>query len=233
MAPLERPRKKGNRRLDAALDAMAAMGFSEKLVSETVDELLKVYGDEGWIFIEETSYLLLINVLLQKQNDNSGQKDTSLRDGERDREDTETSVAGTSATNESLDSVSLTVKECLPIGEAERGMRNMDLNSGKRNVDFIAGRIVKDSGSAKYHRNILGGSQQLVDGVSTGTRRPCYGWLSEDEEDDHVEPLPQCSEKLLVGRNRKRKRKTRWDERPEVIFTSYNSERNAQKNSVY
>lgn len=31
--------------------------------------LLQVYGDGGWVFIEEASYLLLINILLKKQND--------------------------------------------------------------------------------------------------------------------------------------------------------------------
>nr|XP_024927496.2 uncharacterized protein LOC107413783 isoform X3 [Ziziphus jujuba var. spinosa] len=204
---------------------MAAMGFSEKLVTQTVNELLKVYGDGGWVFIEEASYLLLINILLKKQNDDYEEKDTSLGDGDRGREDTETSAVGPPTTIESLDSVSLTndsaEKDCLPTAEAEkRGLENMDLNSGKRSVNFIAGRIVKDIGACKYNMKILGGSQQLVGGVSSGTRKPCHGWLCDDDEDDDLEdlppdPLPDCLEKPLVGWNGNRKRNRRWDMRPE------------------
>ncbi|MCI16939.1 bifunctional UDP-glucose 4-epimerase and UDP-xylose 4-epimerase 1-like, partial [Trifolium medium] len=55
----------GNTRMDAALDAMRQLGFEETLVRETVQELLDVYeGIQGWPFIEEASYKLLIETLL-------------------------------------------------------------------------------------------------------------------------------------------------------------------------
>ncbi|XP_058743691.1 uncharacterized protein LOC131616387 isoform X1 [Vicia villosa] len=70
MAPKRRPVKRGESRMDAALDAMAPFGFSRKLVRRTVDQLLEVYGgNEGWVFIEDAAYTLLINTLLEHQQD--------------------------------------------------------------------------------------------------------------------------------------------------------------------
>ncbi|RYR46208.1 hypothetical protein Ahy_A07g031966 isoform C [Arachis hypogaea] len=70
MAPRGRPRKKmvGSSRMDAALDAMKQFGFEEKLVQETVNELLDVYQG-AWPFIEDGSYNLLIETILAKQED--------------------------------------------------------------------------------------------------------------------------------------------------------------------
>lgn len=42
MAPRERSKKRGNLRIDAALDAMNPFGFHPKLVRDTVKELLSV-----------------------------------------------------------------------------------------------------------------------------------------------------------------------------------------------
>lgn len=69
MAPKRRLTKKGETRMDAALDAMALYGFPNKLVRATVNSLLKVYGGtEGWVFIEDSGYTLLIETLLDKQS---------------------------------------------------------------------------------------------------------------------------------------------------------------------
>ncbi|XP_057981692.1 uncharacterized protein LOC131166994 isoform X2 [Malania oleifera] len=79
MAPRGRHRKVGLTRMDAALDAMIPYGFSKELIRRTVKELLKVYGAEGWIFIEDGSYNLLIETILQKQ-DNCGEEKDALKD---------------------------------------------------------------------------------------------------------------------------------------------------------
>lgn len=69
MAPRGRPRKVGLRRMDAAIDAMRPLGFSKELVKRTVSNLLEVYeGDAGWVFIEEASYKLLIDTILEEQD---------------------------------------------------------------------------------------------------------------------------------------------------------------------
>ncbi|KEH44282.1 ubiquitin-binding WIYLD domain protein [Medicago truncatula] len=74
MEPSRRPLKKGGSRMDAALDAMTALGFDKKVVHQTVNKLLKVYGsNEGWVFIEDGDYRLLIDQLLEAQQQDQEQ----------------------------------------------------------------------------------------------------------------------------------------------------------------
>ncbi|XP_042029493.1 uncharacterized protein LOC121776386 [Salvia splendens] len=56
-------------RMDAAVDAMLPLGFSEAMVKARVKKLLKEYGgDEGWPFIEESAYSVLIESILENMN---------------------------------------------------------------------------------------------------------------------------------------------------------------------
>ncbi|KAK3017239.1 hypothetical protein RJ639_005527 [Escallonia herrerae] len=65
------PRAGGKRRkvgltwMDAALDAMRPLGFSDSIVRKSVKNLLKVYGNDGWAFIEEAAYKVLIDTILE------------------------------------------------------------------------------------------------------------------------------------------------------------------------
>ncbi|KAL6213893.1 hypothetical protein ACLB2K_013332 [Fragaria x ananassa] len=91
MAPRVRPRKRGH--LDRALKAMAALTFPEKLVRDTVDELLEVYGgDDGWGFIEDNSYSALVDALLEKQQDDTEKPIASPQDHARSEHGPETSA---------------------------------------------------------------------------------------------------------------------------------------------
>lgn len=56
----------GLTRMDAALDAMRPMGFPTDAVLKSVKKLLKVYGNDGWAFIEEAAYKLLIDTILEE-----------------------------------------------------------------------------------------------------------------------------------------------------------------------
>ena len=88
--------------MDAALDAMRPLGYSEKFVREMVKELLKeevnclclfsfvkawaflgfwlcltfmrwliqLYGEDGWFFIENDSYKVLLDHIFQKEEVN-------------------------------------------------------------------------------------------------------------------------------------------------------------------
>ncbi|KAH7543197.1 hypothetical protein FEM48_Zijuj02G0158200 [Ziziphus jujuba var. spinosa] len=63
--------ERGQTRMDAALDAMRPFGFPYPLVRQKVKELLNVYGgDDGWVFVEEGAYSLLIETLLDNENAN-------------------------------------------------------------------------------------------------------------------------------------------------------------------
>ncbi|MCL7024803.1 hypothetical protein MKW94_022017 [Papaver nudicaule] len=64
------PPKKKQTRYDAAYDHLGpkSLGFSRRTIRNKIDSLLKVYGkDDGWVFIEEASYKLLIDCLLEDQ----------------------------------------------------------------------------------------------------------------------------------------------------------------------
>lgn len=70
MAPRGRGRSRkqfGESRMGAAWDAMRPFGFPQYMVVKTVKELLEVYGgEEGWPFIEEYSYKVLLEAILEK-----------------------------------------------------------------------------------------------------------------------------------------------------------------------
>lgn len=88
----------------------------------------------------------------------------------------------------------------------------------------VLGNIAKDCGTDKHGRKkTLSCSPQLECGVPIQRRRPCHGWLSDDDDDEDQkdlvvlsqEPFPQHLENLLIGSGRKKKRKSMWDVRPE------------------
>ncbi|KAJ1426378.1 WIYLD domain [Sesbania bispinosa] len=107
--------RKGNTRMDAALDAMRQLGFEKKLVRKTVTELLDVYeGTQGWPFIEEACYKLLIETILGKQQSYAEEKEDSLQDNARRDDVTETSSAVTPTTGiTEVDSSNLVAQDSL------------------------------------------------------------------------------------------------------------------------
>ncbi|KAJ4850829.1 hypothetical protein Tsubulata_047187, partial [Turnera subulata] len=67
MARRGRPRKLDPERLQAALHSMRSYGFAEDLVTKTIRELLAEYGgQDGWVFIEDDSYKVLVEAILEK-----------------------------------------------------------------------------------------------------------------------------------------------------------------------
>ncbi|XVF24066.1 hypothetical protein REPUB_Repub13aG0094800 [Reevesia pubescens] len=52
--------------MDAVIDAMKPFGFPKNLINKTIKELQKVYGEDGWPFIEDASYKVLLEAILEK-----------------------------------------------------------------------------------------------------------------------------------------------------------------------
>ncbi|MED6151277.1 hypothetical protein PIB30_080988 [Stylosanthes scabra] len=91
MAP-RRSSKKRETRMDAAIDAMAVMGFASKLVRSTVNHLIKnVYGSDGWLFIEADGYKELIECLISDQE--------QQEDKEKIREDGQSEASPSGCSN--------------------------------------------------------------------------------------------------------------------------------------
>ncbi|URE28033.1 Ubiquitin-binding WIYLD domain [Musa troglodytarum] len=60
--------EEGLKRIDAALDALLPYGFSKETICSTINKLLKVYDDNAaWYLIEEGSYSLVIETILEEQ----------------------------------------------------------------------------------------------------------------------------------------------------------------------
>ncbi|KAF8397315.1 hypothetical protein HHK36_016228 [Tetracentron sinense] len=88
--------KVGLKRIDAAIDALHPLGFSKNVVRETVKALLKVYGGSGWVFIEEASYKVVIETILEEEEKCLMKKDGSSEDGAKSLNIGRPSDAGTS-----------------------------------------------------------------------------------------------------------------------------------------
>ncbi|KAL6639708.1 hypothetical protein ACP70R_022530 [Stipagrostis hirtigluma subsp. patula] len=70
-----RPRpRRGERRIDAAIDHLAGYGFPKPNIRKTINNLLQLYGRDGWVFLEEGSYRVVLEKLLEDQQEEQGQK---------------------------------------------------------------------------------------------------------------------------------------------------------------
>ncbi|KAI4384528.1 hypothetical protein MLD38_002670 [Melastoma candidum] len=187
--------KKGDRRVDAALDAMHPYGFDLKVVRLTIRELLKVYDGE-WRFMEEDSYKLLIETIIEKQ-ENEEQNLLEAPDG-----------AGTSAMREIVASDVPEPLSTIPsIGqpsEPNKGGSNLPrLEESTQPAESCRyPRRNRRSRYAERVRNILGVTKSHNYSKDRPCkRRFCYGYLVEGEQDDliEVEPQPDASASLPVS----------------------------------
>ncbi|KAF5445581.1 hypothetical protein F2P56_034624 [Juglans regia] len=223
MAPRRR-KKRGNTRLDAALDAMRPYGFSEKLVQETVGELLNVYGgDDGWVFIEEVSYILLVETILEKLNAHT-QEDAGSSQGK-----VEVAVDAEAPAVRPANGVTC------PNSEAVEAVSQTNQATWQTNEALDTASEAHESQSMHCLPPAVTIQSKLpMDGLPTPSRRPYHGWISNDDDEDlvHLKPAPlqQSLAKLLTPvpsqeslvkfldtLGRRRKRKTRWDVRPQDV----------------
>lgn len=68
MAPKGRD-KIGLRCEDAARDRMKEFGFKKPVINASIKHVLKVYGEDQWFLIEDANYDALLNICLEKQEE--------------------------------------------------------------------------------------------------------------------------------------------------------------------
>ncbi|KAG2402273.1 uncharacterized protein HKW66_Vig0234690 [Vigna angularis] len=187
MAPKRRPTKVGESRMDAALDAMHIYGFSKKLVRTTVQSLLKVYGgNEGWVFIEDSSYTLLIDTLLESQLNPSppvvGLIEANPGDGPN-----EVTPAGCSngallacCKTQTSDDKPLTIKALQTLTVTSETGSQLPIKS----VDTLSS--TSGTGSVHYLKSV---------GISSENRRPANELLIKAASETPIKAVPISAEK--------------------------------------
>ncbi|KAK9124464.1 hypothetical protein Sjap_014066 [Stephania japonica] len=228
-----RARKAGLTRMDAAIDALTPLGFSKKLISSTVKALLKVYDDDsGWVFIEEASYKLLIDTILEEQETDAATKG----DGQEVLDAAESSaVVELHSIDHKEGDIACYDSETVPeLGGAsdtvpELGEVTPDHASGTvpavlgDNLNEVMGdEPYEEIGGTDYNK-VLSLTEQRkfswkdISCLEHEKRKPCYGWISsefsEDDEDDILtldsDGEPVYPVKVVNGGHR-----SRWDVKP-------------------
>lgn len=195
-----RPRK-GDRRIDAAIDHFTQMGYAKADIRSIIKKLLaEVYGNDGWPFLEEDSYRVVQDALFEKQEQEEQRQLQLLQEEEEQgKEETRQLVAA-------MDEAPLE--------------NNMPILKVHNEVPAEAELAVEEVDSMPIDPPALEAILPLP--AATGavaTRPPCYGWISEsdtDNESDNKEhPASQQHEVHVPspggGLLCKRKRPSRWD----------------------
>ncbi|KAL0341296.1 UNVERIFIED_CONTAM: hypothetical protein Sradi_4646400 [Sesamum radiatum] len=204
--------------MHAALDAMRPMGFSTDTVRKCVKNLLKVYGDDGWLFIEEAAYKLLIDTILEEpevpQLDHAPEH--SLLEGGKHGSDEHSESLHELCDKEVISEKQVSVTdvhvaeahdEDIDIGLEKSQEQDLDvkltpmlLQYGDysalpcllwlKNVSFMDVLARHKVGLQSGHALVR--SPQPTDGIQFSCRcKPCYGWISDDDENNEfsaVEP---------------------------------------------
>ncbi|KAG8373101.1 hypothetical protein BUALT_Bualt12G0135600 [Buddleja alternifolia] len=191
----------GLTRMHAAVDAMRPMGFSSEIVRKCVKNLLKVYGNDGWAFIEEAAYKLLIDTILEEpevpQLEHKPESEHPLLEGTEQ------------GSNEPLESVlklcdkgviSEEQLECASnVHEADKHINIKEEQNQEQNLDAeVNPTPIKDVMVQPLQPGVQLGfapayTPQPIDSLPTNRKRkPCYGWISDDEdnEDDLIQLNP-------------------------------------------
>ncbi|XP_052168498.1 uncharacterized protein LOC127785115 [Oryza glaberrima] len=157
--PRQRP-KKGERRIDAAIDHFTPMGYATADVRAVVKKLLQVYGgNDGWPFLEEDSYRVVQEALFEKQEQEDHQQQPHPHPQQLEEAP--------------LEDKSMSIIEVHNVMPAETEQQVEDADPML--VDLPAVEATLPLPEAK---------------VTYGTRRPCYGWIEEYESESDNEEQP-------------------------------------------
>ncbi|XP_019255995.1 PREDICTED: uncharacterized protein LOC109234448 isoform X2 [Nicotiana attenuata] len=185
MPPRGKRPKLGLRRMDASLDALARLGFSRHIVQKSIKDLLKVYGDEGWIFIEEAAYKLLIETILDTQGESESNHDHDPQNqlaeiGAVYEPQNQLAEIGSGNTSPNFQGKSENLAEpcdkevCEEHDQVDGTPVKLD-----EHEKHIIGNVLLFEDTAPLHstpvRNTVPSNQ---------IRKPCYGWISDDSDED-------------------------------------------------
>lgn len=221
--------------MQAALEAMQVYGFSEDLILKKLKELLNVYGEDNWFFIEENSYKVLLDNILeeeeqQKDDTLAGPSTAALPPPHSDAEALEITLPANEALESAPQTYGTSGTALVSYDSDGTGQKDLNLeqNSGEQQHLNILKTSDKDSGSVDpFGDTNLSPphaihSEQPKHTVRIRKRRPYNGWISNDDEVNEEcfiklepSPLPVELAKLLFGTNIRSSRKKRWDLRPE------------------
>ncbi|KAE8717744.1 hypothetical protein F3Y22_tig00110021pilonHSYRG00024 [Hibiscus syriacus] len=204
MAPRGRLKKRANTRKDAAMDAMKPYGFP-------------VYGEDGWPFIEDSSYKVLLEAILEKVV----KKET----GEGTSDSKKPAAAETSSTGTALEPASSDVNPVATESQTSHGLdcasKPTNKSEGKHLPPVEAECSTKSdvqypSNSGHFTPPPRNNLPPLQLGNSQSKRRPYYGWICSDDEEDLVElrPGPIAEEMESFLRNFM-EHKNRWNIKPD------------------
>ncbi|KAK8508341.1 hypothetical protein V6N12_019520 [Hibiscus sabdariffa] len=225
MAPRGRSKKKANTRKDAAIDAMKPYGFHINLVKTTIKELLDVYGEDGWPFIEDSAYKVLLEAILEKVVKETGEGTSCSKNPVAETAGSETALESACSTVNPVTIESQISNGLDSAPEANEALCTPQLTneSDGKSLPPVA---VNAEGSAKSNDQDPCTSSHFIPlpthdpppvqvSNSTAKRRPYYGWKHSDDEEDLVEltpgPIAEENESYLRSFMEHKKR---WDIKP-------------------
>ncbi|CAK9135767.1 unnamed protein product [Ilex paraguariensis] len=182
MAPRGRRRKVGLGRIDAALDAMRPLGFSDEIVRKSVKDLLDVYGNDGWAFIEEAAYKVLVDTLLEEQEQTQDEQ----------QQFPEENCTETYCVEQMLDKHICERQERVEdiydaeifdkvLCEQEKGQEE---NFEAENCSALKDDVPQTKLGVQIHLASDHSPPMMECLPPNRRRRPCYGWISDDEDED-------------------------------------------------
>ncbi|PPS18628.1 hypothetical protein GOBAR_AA01930 [Gossypium barbadense] len=224
MPPRRRPKKaisfpKSNTRKDAAIDAMKPYGFPVDVVQTTIKDLLNVYGEDGWPFIEDSAYKVLLEAILEKVTGEgtSDPKEPVAETSSRTAvlpicSDVSPLNTESQASNGFDGASELNKTLCIPKPTNESGNSLLPVEAegcSKRDVTYPCG----NNHSTPLHCH---NSPPLQGDSLTTKRRPYNGWICSDDEEDIVELTPgPIAEEMENFLKSFMVHKKRWDIKPD------------------
>ncbi|RCV10870.1 hypothetical protein SETIT_2G143300v2 [Setaria italica] len=193
-----RSRGRGDRRIDAAIDHFAAMGYAARDIRDAIADLLKVYGGpSAWPLLEEGSYQVVQDKLFekedeekQKQEQEQEQDQTLLLEGQQVEEEEEEPPQHQEPA----------------VDEAPPENNKLILLHDEVPVETESADEVEDP--MFIEPSPLEAIVPLTAAVGIGCKRkPCYGWLTESDDEEqptiqhHEVHIPTSGGGLLCKRN--------------------------------